>query len=593
MSNEILLTPVGRLVQGDCFSPSTKDAEGKDREQPQWYIGVAIRKDDPGFIPLWNTIQAQACQAWGVVSPDRLPQPFAWKVTDGDALEHDYAKGCWLMRFSTGFAPSVRYNDENRSQITDPNLVKRGYYVQVAFNINSNGSNRRPGIFLNHRFIMLVGYGEEIISGPDAKTVFAQNPALPPGASATPITSQGPGYPAAPGGAPQGPGYPAAPGGAPQGPGYPAAPGGAPQGPGYPAAPGGAPQGPGYPAAPGGAPQGPGYPAAPGGAPQGPGYPAAPGGAPQGPGYPAAPGGAPQVPATRLRPVERPRVPATRLRPVERPRVPATRLRPVERPRVPATRLRPVERPRVPATRLRPVERPRVPATRLRPVERPRVPATRLRPVERPRVPATRLRPVERPRVPATRLRPVERPRVPATRLRPVERPRVPATRLRPVERPRVPATRLRPVERPRVPATRLRPVERPRVPGLSQPVTGIRTQPAKFRGHNMNDFGAFLYRLTHPTSSLLFARSPIPASVSLALVTKAKEKRERKNLLRRMQAGINPDMQYRGWGKIFPGRKIVHKNGRKRAVVLAVAPDIILTSAGNLSPRTIQRYYN
>ena len=253
----LIISPVGRLVQGDCFTPSETDMTGRPRtnkaNEPyrQWFIGVAFRKDAPEWNDFWAQIVRATCSAYNVASSGDLPlggdfNNFRWKVRDGDAPEYagnPALAGHWLFRFTTGFQPVVVNNDETRSQIVDPGFVRRGYFVSVAFDIKPNNDKQKPGIFLNHRLVMLCGFGEEIRSGPDAAAVVQGTFALPPGASSTPIA---PGYPP--------PGAPGAPGPA-GGPGYPppGAPGaqGPAGGPGYPppGAPGaqGPAGGPGYP----------------------------------------------------------------------------------------------------------------------------------------------------------------------------------------------------------------------------------------------------------------------------------------------------------------------------------------------------------
>ena len=111
--------------------------------------------------------------------------------------------GHWVLGFSGGFAPKC-YTTGAEALITDPNMIKKGYYVRVYGTVKGNGSAQQPGVFLNHRMVELIGYGEEIITGPDGKQIFGAAPvAMPAGASATPlapsatIAQPGPGVPAA------------------------------------------------------------------------------------------------------------------------------------------------------------------------------------------------------------------------------------------------------------------------------------------------------------------------------------------------------------------------------------------------------------
>lgn len=210
------LTPVGRIVQGDCFEPQTKDMEGNpllirsgpNMGQPcvKYYVGLAIPKTDAGYNELWNeihnmgrTTHPNLFDAAGTcVNP-----AFAFKVVDGDSQVPDTKgnkpcdkegfPGCWVVGFSCGFAPKC-YTTGGAELITDANMIKRGYYVRIYGSVAPNPSTSKPGVFVNHHMIELVGYGEEISSGPSGDAVFGATPAaaLPAGASATPLAGSAP-----------------------------------------------------------------------------------------------------------------------------------------------------------------------------------------------------------------------------------------------------------------------------------------------------------------------------------------------------------------------------------------------------------------
>lgn len=230
--NVYLTSPVGRMVMGDVFNGSDKDHQGNIRRdkagQPKttWFIGVAIPKGDPGWPPFWAQIAAVAQRDFPAGEWQR--PGFAWKVVDGDGVNQegkpfpDYCRGHFVVRMSSGFAPEV-YDRENR-QIANGQGIKRGDFVQVYLSVKGNDDRQKPGVYVNHQMVKLIGYGEAISSGPSAEQAFGAAPAqLPPGASATPTASgpmpapQAQGYGAPPPGAPGSP-YPPAPG-------YPTAPG--------------------------------------------------------------------------------------------------------------------------------------------------------------------------------------------------------------------------------------------------------------------------------------------------------------------------------------------------------------------------------
>ena len=117
------LTPVGRLVQGDCWKANTTDQQGNplihksgpNTGQPRvnYYVGIAVPKTDPGFAELWAKMQ-QAAQE-GFPAGQYNNPGFSWKMIDGDGLDaqgQPYANreghaGCWIVRLSSGFAPQV------------------------------------------------------------------------------------------------------------------------------------------------------------------------------------------------------------------------------------------------------------------------------------------------------------------------------------------------------------------------------------------------------------------------------------------------------------------------------------------------------
>jgi len=207
MSESIeLLTPVGRLVQGSPFTPNTKDATGAplvyktgaNAGQPRsdYYMAIAIPKTDPGLTELFEKI-TRAAHA-GFPGGQYNSPNFAWKFMDGDGTDSNgqpYANregfaGCYIFKFSGGFPPTC-YAKGGLGVLTDPESIKRGYYIRIYGSTTGNGSAQQPGIYLNHNMVELIGYGDEIISGPDGAAIFGGAPvaSLPPGASATPIAS--------------------------------------------------------------------------------------------------------------------------------------------------------------------------------------------------------------------------------------------------------------------------------------------------------------------------------------------------------------------------------------------------------------------
>lgn len=206
-----ILTPVGRLVQGDCFEPQTTDAEGKPlvikngpnagKPRVDYFMAIAVPKTAAGYNELWAKVHLEARLAFPSLFDAQgacINPKFAFKVTDGDSqvpntkgtkpCDREGFPGHWVLNFSGGFAPKC-YTAGGGELINDPNMIKRGYYVRIYGSVKGNGSQQQPGVFLNHSMVELVGYGEEIITGPDGSVVFGGAPtgALPAGASSTPV----------------------------------------------------------------------------------------------------------------------------------------------------------------------------------------------------------------------------------------------------------------------------------------------------------------------------------------------------------------------------------------------------------------------
>lgn len=208
---QTFLTPPGRLVQGSCFEAQKTDAEGNQlvirngpnagKPRVDYFMALAIPKTDPGWAELYAKIHQTAKEGFPNYFDGQgnciLPT-FAFKVTDGDSqvpntrgtkpYDREGYPGHWVLSFSGGFAPRC-HSRGGEAVLTDPASIKRGDYIRIYGSVASNESSQRPGIYLNHSMVELVGYGQEIVTGPDGHAVFGGAPvsALPAGASATPL----------------------------------------------------------------------------------------------------------------------------------------------------------------------------------------------------------------------------------------------------------------------------------------------------------------------------------------------------------------------------------------------------------------------
>lgn len=203
-----ILTPVGRLVQGDVFKGSDKDPEGRpylikngpNTGQPRkdYYIGLAIPKTDPGWPELLAKITDEAKKGFpALFATGTCSNPaFSFKYMDGDDPKHagkEGFQGHYILKMSSGFAPKV-FSKGGATELTDPESCKRGYYLRAYGSVVGNGATMQPGVYVNLNMVEVAAFGEEISSGPDGASIFGGEPitALPAGAKDTPAISTPP-----------------------------------------------------------------------------------------------------------------------------------------------------------------------------------------------------------------------------------------------------------------------------------------------------------------------------------------------------------------------------------------------------------------
>lgn len=206
------VSPVGRIVSGSVHSPSTTDMEGKplvyksgaNAGQPrnEYFFAIAVPKDSPELGTFWQLLQGVAKQSF----PQFFQNPngqcshpgFSWKMKDGDGVdangksnaEKEGWKGCYVFSFKGSFAPQAWKN----GQPMDPKQIPAGHYIRVLGSVEGNGGGAgngpaKPGLYLNHNAVEHIGYGPEIVGGPDARAAFGQQPAAwrPPGMTDAPV----------------------------------------------------------------------------------------------------------------------------------------------------------------------------------------------------------------------------------------------------------------------------------------------------------------------------------------------------------------------------------------------------------------------
>jgi len=214
-------TPVMRLIEGDVFTPNTKNYEtgepltNKDGSpRTEFYIGLAAAKTDPGWVDLEGKLRACATSDWAPknIVPANV-KDFSWKFYDGDGFdkygkpltEKNPAKaGAMVLRMTNGFAPQVFVRAAILAQASpnhpalagitiapgtngpliqlsaqDAAICKKGYYYRAFGDYKSNENMQSPGNYCNVQGIELVGFGEEIhsVNAKSGDQMFGDEPA--------------------------------------------------------------------------------------------------------------------------------------------------------------------------------------------------------------------------------------------------------------------------------------------------------------------------------------------------------------------------------------------------------------------------------
>ena len=194
--SENFLTPVGRLVQGDCFEAQTKDLQtgqlltvktGPNAGQPtvKYFVAVAFAKTDPAFATFRQQAEGVARRAFPQLFPNGgacINPNFSWKIIDGDGVDQNGKSnatkegfpGHWVVRFASSYPPRCfaagKY--QPHEQLTDPKSIPRGHYIRVAGKMSDNIPSNKPGLYMNLDMVEWNHIGDVIVSGPDASTVF-------------------------------------------------------------------------------------------------------------------------------------------------------------------------------------------------------------------------------------------------------------------------------------------------------------------------------------------------------------------------------------------------------------------------------------
>lgn len=200
--------PPGRMVWGSLYKGRDKDFEGKpleyktgaDKGKPriEFAFGVAFPKvvGQHWATSEWGKVLWQVGHS--LVGNAGQLEDFSWKVTDGDSTKMGkrgrpcdkpgYA-GHWVLAFSGSFAPRVVNGVSGKFEdLTQPDFVLPGDFIQVQGSVAPNNSQGNPGIYLNHGTVCFSGYsadGRITVGADPAQMGFATGTVA--GAQAVPV----------------------------------------------------------------------------------------------------------------------------------------------------------------------------------------------------------------------------------------------------------------------------------------------------------------------------------------------------------------------------------------------------------------------
>lgn len=172
------ITPVVRWVQGSLYDARDKDLNGNPlkskagKDRVVYFFAVACPKKsekDWKETEWGKTIMGFVTESF----PGRqhLLPSFSWKIEDGDSEAPNEAgkrncdtegfPGNWIIKSNSGYAP-VLCEDKGTKPIVTRDKIKKGDYIQVAFNLNANLTGPKYGLFIGADYVNFIGKGEQI-----------------------------------------------------------------------------------------------------------------------------------------------------------------------------------------------------------------------------------------------------------------------------------------------------------------------------------------------------------------------------------------------------------------------------------------------
>lgn len=150
--SERLIVPKSRLSYPHLFKPSAFQGEG----EPKFSASFLVPKGEKDFIAKAKAAQEFALkELYSSKFPTNLER---WGISDGDDLDDEAAKGCWVIKASNKVRPKVV--DGQGVEVIDELAVYGGCYVRGSIVAKAYGTPSKGGVTFELLVCQKVADGE-------------------------------------------------------------------------------------------------------------------------------------------------------------------------------------------------------------------------------------------------------------------------------------------------------------------------------------------------------------------------------------------------------------------------------------------------
>jgi hypothetical protein len=187
-----LLLPCGRILGGNAYKASDKDADGKPRTnkdgspRSEYYLSYGVPKT-PGAAHWAHEPWGQQLWQFGNQMNPRIAETptYSWKITDGDSTvpnkkgkrpcDQTGYPGNWVFHLNRSgeIGPFKITNADGSAYLLDEGVLQPGDIAEVHITARPNGRTDSPGLYVNTNIIAFVGFSPlgRISQGVDPKSL--------------------------------------------------------------------------------------------------------------------------------------------------------------------------------------------------------------------------------------------------------------------------------------------------------------------------------------------------------------------------------------------------------------------------------------